>query len=78
MYLFKLICGFLNDAISSSGYIVSNGKMNDELERLQKELVLTKFEEISPHIPGGNGKMLKALHRTTNSRPRLEPGHLEY
>lgn len=33
---------------------MSNGKMNDELETLQKALVLTQTEAISPHLPGGN------------------------
>jgi hypothetical protein len=38
MYLF---CGIFNDAISISGYITSNGRMIDELERISKEVAVT-------------------------------------
>jgi hypothetical protein len=40
LFIYLLIYGLFNDAISNSGYIVSNGRMTDELDGIWKEAVV--------------------------------------
>jgi hypothetical protein len=52
-----LLCGLFNDAVNSSLYNVG-WLMNDELERIWKEAVVTSFNVIPRHFPGWNKENL--------------------
>jgi hypothetical protein len=43
----------LNYSVSSSHYIVSNGRIINELERMWKEAVTVYFTVLSQQMPGG-------------------------
>jgi hypothetical protein len=57
------VYGSFNDVLSSSGYRTSNVRIvNNELERIWKEVFWHNFEELSFHLPGG-----------TKERSKLDP-----
>jgi hypothetical protein len=45
-------CGLFNDAVGSSDYIVSNDRMNSDLERTWKDAIVVEFKVLSRHLPG--------------------------
>jgi hypothetical protein len=55
------ICVLSKDALSNSDYIVSNGKMNDELERMWKEAVTAYSRKYLSICPEGLQKTTEYL-----------------
>jgi hypothetical protein len=43
------LCGSFNDVDGSSNYVASDGRMNNEMERIWKEALVAFFEVISRH-----------------------------
>jgi hypothetical protein len=50
-YIYIFILGVFNDAVNSSVYIVLNDRMNNELERIWKEEVVSKFKLLLRQLP---------------------------
>jgi hypothetical protein len=43
----RFVCGLFNDAFHSSDYTASNCRMNEEMGRLWKEVVVTCFKVLA-------------------------------
>lgn len=53
--LVLFICGLLNDAISTSDYVISNTRMinDDGLEKIQKGMAVASSKVLSQYSPEG-------------------------
>jgi hypothetical protein len=72
-----LICGSVNDAISSSYYMALNCRMINELERMRKEAVVVYFEVLSQHSLGRTEEDHEIIYSGwLVIRPRFEPSTL--
>jgi hypothetical protein len=69
------VCCLFNDAVSISDYIASNGRMNNELERIRKEWLRSNFRYCTRNLHGGTGENHERFQsKEILSGPRFQLG----
>jgi hypothetical protein len=61
---FIFTCGLFNNTVSSSDYIASNNRMNNEFKRMWKEVVNDPVQGTILAVSGGAEKTIKSLSQS--------------